>query len=394
MDQGSLILVANPGSASRKYGLYRGESMLAELHFEWDSGRIICTVETKGDRFVEQIGISNLEESIRFVEPMLQRSGVVRPNDVMRGIGLRIVAPSSFFLGNHELIDEVVSRLESLTSVAPLHIGIVLKEFELLKEQFSDVPIYGISDSGFHYSKPDYAWNYGIDLQDSDQYEIKRFGYHGLSVQSALRNLERHNKVANKVVVAHLGSGASVTALYGGKSMDNTMGYSPLEGLIMATRSGTIDYSAVRALQIQKELDNDEMEHYLNNEAGLGGIGGSNDIRVLREKEMAGDHRARLALETYVYSVQKGIAQMVVALGGIDALVFTGTVGERSFVIRERIVSRLGFLDLDIDPRTNSACSSPIGLEVVSSLAKSKPIYIVHSDEAAEIAKQVEDFLN
>ena len=388
-DKTPLILVANPGSASRKYGLYRGDAVIADLHFEWENDKVICTVQTEQDHFVEPVGAHHLDHVISHVESMLLRSGALRHGDKIDGIGLRLVAPSSYFLGNHHLTPSVVEKLRELERVAPLHIGIVLKEFTALEAEFKGVPIYGISDSGFHASKPDYAWNYGISLEDADTYEIKRYGYHGLSVQSAIHHLKRHDKLANKIVLAHLGSGGSVTALHGGKSLDNTMGYSPLEGLVMATRSGSIDYSATRALQISKGLNDEEMEIYLNHESGLKGVGASPDIRELRMREQAGDDRARLALATYVYSVQKGIAQMTAALGGVDALVFTGTVGERSAVIRERIVNRLHYLDFTLDHKTNTACTDPLGLEVVSSLATSKPIYVVHADEAAEIAKQV-----
>lgn len=388
-DKTPLILVANPGSASRKYGLYRGDAVIADLHFEWEGGKVICTVQTEHDHFVEPIGAQHLDEVISHVEAMLLHCGALRDGDKIDGIGLRIVAPSSYFLGDHHLTPSVVEKLCGLERVAPLHISIILKELEALEAEFKGVPVYGISDSAFHATKPDYAWNYGISLEDADAFEIKRYGYHGLSVQSAIHHLKRHDKLANKIVLAHLGSGGSVTALHGGKSLDNTMGYSPLEGLVMATRSGSIDYGAARALQLSKGLDNEQMEAYLNRESGLKGIGGSPDIRDLRIREQSGDDRARLALATYVYSVQKGIAQMTAALGGIDALVFTGTVGERSAVIRERIVNRLHYLDFTLDHRKNTACINPLGLEVVSSLATSKPIYVVHADEAAEIAKQV-----
>jgi len=274
-----LILVANPGSASRKYGLYRGDAAIADLHFEWEEGKVICTVQTEHDVFVEPVGANHLDEVITHVDAMLLRSGALRDGDKIDGIGLRIVAPSSYFLGDHHLTPSVVEKLRELERVAPLHISIILKELAALEAEFKGVPVYGISDSGFHASKPDYAWNYGISLEDADEYEIKRFGYHGLSVQSAIHHLKRHDKLANKIVLAHLGSGASVTALHGGKSLDNTMGYSPLEGLVMATRSGTIDYGAARALQLSKGFDNEEMEVYLNREAGLKGIGGSPDIR-------------------------------------------------------------------------------------------------------------------
>ncbi len=389
----TLILVANPGSASRKYALYRGEQTAAELHFEWVDGKIICTVTTGTEQFETPVGISSLEQVLPHVEAQLVRAGAMEDGDTLSGIGLRIVAPSGFFLSNHHITSHIRDKLQELERVAPLHIGIVLQEYELLQKYFPGVPIYGISDSAFHITKPDYAWNYAIPLADADKYEIKRYGYHGLSVQSALHHLRRNDRLANKIVIAHLGSGGSITALHGGKSLDNTMGYSPLEGLMMATRSGSIDYSAVRALQLHSGMNNEETELYLNERSGLLGIGDSPDIRELLHREDQGDERAHLALSTYAYSVQKGIAQMTAALGGIDALVFTGTVGERSATMRQRIVARLHYLDFILDPHANAACQNPMGLETLSKLTQSKPIYVVHADEAAEIARQTRDML-
>lgn len=388
-----LVLVANPGSASRKYALYSGDRAIADLHFEWVDHKIICTVTSGTEQFEEPTGIHNLDEVLPHVQDMFTRAGAMAEGDVLSGIGLRIVAPSGFFLQNHHLDAHVHSKLLELEQVAPLHIGIVLKEYELLQQYFSGTPVYGISDSAFHITKPEYAWNYAIPLADSDTYEIKRYGYHGLSVQSALHHLRHNDRLANKIVVAHLGSGGSITALHGGKSLDNTMGYSPLEGLMMATRSGSIDYSAVRALQLHSGMDNEEVELYLNQRSGLLGIGDSPDIRELLSREDTGDKRAHLALSTYVYSVQKGIAQMTAALGGVDALVFTGTVGERSATMRQRIVSRLHYLDFILETRTNAACQNPTGLEILNKLTQSKPIYVVHADEAAEIARQTREML-
>lgn len=392
-DAKPLILVANPGSASRKYALYRGEKVAAELHAEWVENKIICTITSGSEQFEEPLGVNHLREVLPHVETMFARAGAMQDKDVLSGIGLRIVAPSGFFLQNHKLDAHVHNKLRELEQVAPLHIGIVLEEYDLLKKHFFNIPIYGISDSAFHITKPEYAWNYAIPLADSDTYEIKRYGYHGLSVQSALHHLRRNDRLANKVVIAHLGSGGSITALHGGKSLDNTMGYSPLEGLMMATRSGSIDYSAVRSLQLQSGMNNEETESYLNTRSGLLGMGNSPDIRELLSREEQGDSRAHLALSTYVYTVQKGIAQMTAALGGIDALVFTGTVGERSATMRQRIVARLHYLDLFLDTHANLACQNPLGLEILSKLTQSKPIYVVHADEAAEIARQTRALL-
>jgi acetate kinase len=239
-------------------------------------------------------------------------------------------------------------------------------------------------------TKPDFAWNYGIRLEDADKHDIKRFGYHGLSLASVIHTLRAYEKLPPRVVVCHLGSGASVTAVYHGKSFDTTMGYSPLEGLVMATRSGSIDPTAVRVLQAELGLSSDAMEEYLNKQSGLLGLSGvSSDIRELVEYESNGHHHASLALQTYVHNVQKAVGQMVAAMGGVDVLVFTGTVGERSFVMRERIVQKLHYLDFLLDGHTNRACEGPSELAVISRLAHSRPIFVVPASEEAEMVRRI-----
>ncbi len=384
-----LILIANPGSASRKYALYAGKQARAELHFEFVYQKLACTLLLGGEQHVVHLDFQDMNKSASHVMQLLKEQKVLDKDEHIAAVGLRIVAPSSFFLTDHVIDHEVIDRLEQILPRAPLHIAATLDELHALRKQFPHTPIIGVSDSAFHSTKPDYAWNYGISLEDADRFEIKRFGYHGLSVSASVQALEAAHKLPPKLVVCHLGSGASVSAVHGGKSLDNTMGYSPLEGVIMSTRSGSIDPTAVRALKDVFRLDDNGVEKYLNNYSGLQGLGGSADIRELLRREADGDNRSRLALQTYVYSVQKAIGQMIAALGGADALVFTGTVGERSAPVRERIVSRLHFADFVIDVAANNECEAPQKLTVISRLAHSKPIYVIPTNEALIIAEQV-----
>lgn len=381
-----LILVANPGSASRKYALYDGRKERASVQFEWLNGEVVYTL-IFGDRLQQlPAKIHDLKAAATRVTEILEEQAVLKPDEHVARIGLRIVAPSSYFMDDRVIDAEVIKHLEALRARAPIHIAATLEELHTLRAHFKRAKIVGVSDSAFHATKPDCAWNYGIPIEDADRFEIKRFGYHGLSLAAVVHTLKKLDKLAPKIVVCHLGSGASVTALYGGKSVDNTMGYSPLEGVVMSTRSGTIDATAVQALKEVFQLDDHHVEAYLNNHSGLLGLGGSSDVRELLTREAHGDHRSELALATFVYSIQKAVGQMVAALDGCDALVFTGGVGERSAPIRERIVARLGFLDFMIDEKVNKACDWPKQLEVVSRLAHSKPIYVIPTQEAAEIA--------
>jgi len=390
-----LTLITNPGSASRKYALYRDDREVASLHFEYREGRIACTGYF-GDRTEPiDIDVHDLSDAAGQVLPILQSHNLIHDSETIDRIGLRIVAPSSYFLQDRVMDEETVSRLRELESRAPLHIGATLREFETLHDVFPHTTIVGVSDSAFHASKPDYAWNYGVRLQDADRFEIKRFGYHGISVASIVRTLHQIDKLPPKVIVAHLGSGASITAVNGGQSLDNTMGYSPLEGLIMATRVGSIDPTASNMLQTQLHLDDEQMEDYLNSHSGLLGLSEvSSAVNELLEHEERGNHNAHLALETYVFTIQKAIGAMAAALGGADMLVFTGAVGERSAITRQRITDRLHYMDFIIDEEANGACVDPREATRISALARSKPIYVVPTNESNEMVRHIQDMLD
>lgn len=385
-----LILVANPGSSSRKYALYESDKLAlrAELHIESSDGQIVATLRTNsGSRQVETT-LSEVHDAPREVRGILIRENILNENEAITAIGLRVVAPGSYFMEDRVISDEVIAKLEETKSLAPIHIFATLEELKILREYFGQTPVVAVSDSAFHRTKPPYAWNYGINIQDADSLEIKRYGYHGISVASAVDELWNRGKLPPKVVVCHLGSGSSVSAIFHGRSIDNTMGFTPLEGVLMATRSGDISPEAVRALQTKLGMDWSEIESYLNQRGGLLGIGGSNDIRDLIEREKNGDHLAHLALTTLVHTIHKAIGSMIATLNGCDLLVFTGTVGERSAILRKRIVAHLEFVDFIIDGNLNDGCTEPDQLTSISQSAKSKPIIVIPTNESVEIAKR------
>jgi acetate kinase len=387
----TLTLIANPGSASRKYGLYRSGKLTAELHFEYHEGRIACTGYLSDRHQPIDVNLHDLGDVAGQVLPILKEFNLIGPDENISRIGLRVVAPSSYFLQDRIMNDETVGKLRELEGRAPLHIGATLREFETLHDVFADAQIVGVSDSAFHATKPDYAWNYGVRLQDADRFEIKRFGYHGISVASIVHELQAIDKLPPKLIVAHLGSGASITAVHGGKSHDTTMGYSPLEGLIMATRVGSIDPTATNMLQTQLHLNDEQMEDYLNSHSGLLGLSEtSSAVNELLEHEAQGDHNVHLALETYIFTIQKAIGAMVAGMGGVDMVVFTGTVGERSIDVRRRILDRLHFLDLKLDDEENDKAADPHEPTRISALTHSKPIYIVPTREADEMIRRID----
>ncbi len=383
-----LILVANPGSSSRKYALYDDANMrlIAELHFESEDDQLVCTYDDGKDARRVDTSIPDISQAATEAEAIFRHEGALKDSETIAAVGLRVVAPSSYFMQDHLINDEVLTKLESIEELAPIHISATLGELKILN-QHMQVPVVGVSDSAFHRTKPTYAWNYGINIHDADQHEIKRFGYHGISVASAIDELWNRGKLPPKVIVCHLGSGSSISAVFHGRSIDNTMGFTPLEGVVMATRSGDISPGAVRALQNKLGMDWPAIETYLNQPAGLKGIGGSNDIRELLEREADGDHLAHLALSTLVHSLHKAIGSMMVALNGCDLLVFTGTVGERSAIMRKRIVAHLEFADFILDGDLNDACTAPEQFTSISQAAKSKPIIVIPTNEGKEIAR-------
>jgi acetate kinase len=256
------------------------------------------------------------------------------------------------------------------------------------------VPIVGVSDSKFHANKPNHSRYYGIDTELAEKYGIERYGFHGISVGSVINKLEDADILLPKTIVCHLGSGSSVTAVLNGKSIDNTMGYSPLEGLMMSTRSGSIDVSAAVVIKEKLDLTDIGLEQYLDKQAGLLGVSGSSDdIRQLVDREKNGDERAKLALDIFVYRIQQAIGQMAAGLDGASCLVFTGTVGERSHVIRKRVLEKLSYLGFEIDDKKNSETYEPEEVAKICS-SPSKPILVISTDEAAEIARRIEKYVS
>ena len=388
------ILVANPGSSSRKYALYSDSlDERATLHIETADDKLIGTLRQDDNSEIVGVNFDKLEDSTRHVEEIFRQHGVLKNDEKIDAIGLRIVAPSEYFMRDHVIDDEVIAKIREIQPYDPIHVSGTLHELEVLRESQQDTPIVLVSDSAFHANKPNYAWNYGINLHDADRFGVKRYGYHGLSVSAAIDELWNRGKLPPRVVVCHLGSGSSVSAVFHGRSIDNTMGYSALEGVIMATRSGNIDYTAAMALKQHLNLDDEQLEHYLDEQGGLLGLAGSNDIRELIEREANGDHYAHLALATLVHSIHKAIGAMIVAMNGADLLVFTGTVGERSAVLRKRIVAHLECLDFILDGTRNDNCLNPTEFTSISQGAVSRPIIVIPTNEGLEIARHVRKML-
>jgi acetate kinase len=388
----SLILVVNPGSASRKYALFQSGIKKASVNFEFVDQKVVAVVEYQGVKNEKSFDDVDLSSVARYILPLLREFNVLSEDERLSAIGIRVVAPNKRFATDEEVTDDIITALEGVQQKAPLHVTTVLAEIKHLEDYFKGIPVIAISDSAFHATKPKWAKHYGIDVDVAEKYDIYRYGYHGISVGSVVRTMEEANILPQKLIVCHLGSGSSLTAVLDGKSIDNTMGYTPLEGLMMASRTGNIDVSAALAVKRELGLSDDQLESYLNKQSGLLGVSGSsNDIRQLLASEERGDERAALALKLFVYRIQQLIGQMAASLGGIDAIVFTATIGERSVPIRSRVMDGLGYLGLNYDVNKNDATFEPLAPTNLA-VDGSKPIWVISTDEAAEIARRAREY--
>ena len=389
----SLILVANPGSASRKYALYEDSRLRATIHFEWVEGSVVCTL--KRDQENQNIGtsLSDLQETTGSVKAILRAANVLEEHEKISAIGLRVVAPGKYFQEDHIVDDDFLKQLNKAVSAAPIHVTATLQEVTTLRSNFPSIPVFGISDSSFHKDKPEKAQYYGLPIDDANKSDIKRFGYHGISLASVVRCVRQEGVLEPRLIICHIGSGVSVTAIRGERALDTTMGYSPLEGVVMSTRSGSIDIAAALKVKELHSIDDPGLDDYLHHKSGLLGLGGSDDVRELLEREKHGDQRAAFALDVYIYAIQKAVGQMAAVIGGADILVFTGTIGERSAPVRERIVDGLEYLYFRIDHQHNNTAFEPSDIVNIAEV-HSQPVLVVGSDEAQEISRRTTDLVS
>ena len=396
MDMEKKYLVVNRGSASEKYAIYTKEKCLGFLHIEKaekDNCDYVSTLYVGDLKEEKCVTKKEFENSLDYALNIFKEKGIIVGESVKEakkeivGIGIRIVAPGKHFQDD-KVIDSVYEKeIKKVIHVAPLHLLPTYEMILLLKKVFKNIPIVGISDSDFHDTIPDKAKYYGISFADTQKYNIQKYGYHGISVESILNKIkDGGEEIPARLIICHIGSGVSVTAVKDGKSVENSMGYTPLEGVMMATRAGDIDSGAVALLVDKLWLNAKRLKGYLNSKCGLFGVSGkSSDVRDLITLEKDGDVQAKLALDMYVYKIQKYIGAYYTVLGGLDTLIFTATVGERSFIMRERICQGLEVLGVKINTEVNNKSE---GVDANISHFDSKVKVIVKkTDEMGQIAR-------
>ncbi len=309
-----------------------------------------------------------------------ERCPIIKDLSEIAGVGHRVVHGGEYFSAPELITTDVIEKIRLCARLAPLHNPPAIRGIEAVSKAFPGVPQVAVFDTAFHHTIPQKAYMYGIAKELYTKHGIRKYGFHGISVQHAVERfaaLTRRPRDASNLVVLHLGSGCSVTAVRGGRSVDTSMGFTPLEGLVMGTRSGDVDPGLLLYLLREGGMSVEALEQRLNRESGLLGLSRSTaDARLLVEAAAAGDARADFALDVFAYRARKYIGAYLAVLGRVDAVVFTGGIGEHQPEIRRRIIDGLEPLGIGADPRRNAGATEgdasigapggPIAVEVIA----------------------------
>ena len=390
------ILVINAGSSSMKYQLidsFSGSRQTTGLVER--IGEALGSVKHAGAEREFEWQTEVADHTAAFAEMARGFALAGTPLDTLdlAAVGHRVVQGGSDFVSATLIDDDVAARIFELSELAPLHNPAHYSAIVAARAAFADVPHVAVFDTSFHQTLPEAAYSYAISPEVAAQYGVRRYGFHGIShqvVSQRAAELLGRPLAELKQIVLHLGNGASACAVDGGRSVDTSMGLTPLEGLVMGTRSGDIDPGALLHL-MRAGLSVDALDRLLNKQSGLLGLAGSNDMRDIRAGVAAGDPAAKLAFDIYVRRLKHYIGAYLALLGGADTIVFTAGVGENHAPMREAVCSGLEWLGIEIDPVRNE--SPDRGARVVSKEASRVAILVVPTDEEAEIARQAAEVI-
>jgi len=384
------VLVMNSGSSSIKYELFDMDttttlaSGLVERIGE-DRGRARHRIGD--DEVTEDDAIPDHDDGFRRVVAALEDAGLA---DDLGAIGHRVVHGGERFSEPTVLDDAAVEGIRAQIPLAPLHNPANVTGIEVARKLRPDLPQVAVFDTAFHRSIPPHAHRYAVPAEWYERHGVRRYGFHGTSHAFVARQAAHHlGRPLEEVdlITLHLGNGASATAISRGRSVDTSMGMSPLEGLVMGTRSGDIDPAVVFHVQREAGLTAEELETTLNKQSGLKGLCGDNDLREIERRAEAGDAEAALALAAYGHRVRKYIGAYLAVLGGADALVFTAGVGENSPEVRARVTDGLEPLGVSIDAERN-AVRAPSEVAAIHDVHSAISVLVVPTDEEREIAEQ------
>lgn len=400
------ILVLNAGSSSLKFRLFRIDALrsLAEPEEILAGGQVERIGKPDAQRTLfrgmpdsapkpHKIGVGSVREAAEeILTELTQPSAHNGPPLAIDTVGHRIVHGGPYLYQPVRIDKRLMAEVQALTELAPLHNPSGLAGIEAVQQSRPQLPNVAVFDTAFHHNLPEVAARYALPADLTARLQLRRYGFHGISYRYVSERLALHlGSMPSRMVICHLGNGASVCALQDGRSIDTSMGFTPLEGLIMGNRSGDVDPGLLLHLLRAGHLSLPQLDDLLNHQSGLQGLSGSSsDVRDLEKAESAGDSAAHLALECFAYRVRKYIGAYAAALGGIDALVFTGGIGEHSASLRARICQNLEFLKLNLD----SDYHPPPSGRDLTALNSQHTVWIVPTDEERQIARETFSCLN
>ena len=381
-----LILVLNCGSSSLKGAVLNSENgdvLLSCLGEKLNLADAYITFKVNGQK--ERVDLSATPNHTGAVGAMLEKLKAMGLESQIGAIGHRVVSGGEEYSESVLIDDSVMAAIEKCIPLAPLHNPANLLGIRAAQDIFKGLPNVAVFDTAFHQTMPEHAYMYAIPRKFYRDLGVRRYGFHGTSyrfVAEEAANVLGADKNNLKLVIAHLGNGASITAVRNGKSMDTSMGLTPLEGLVMGTRSGDVDPSIFSFLADNLKLSTQQITDILNKESGLMGISElSSDCRVIEEESLNGHEGAVLALEMFSYRLAKYVASMAVAAGGLDALVFTGGIGENSDIIREKVLNYCAFLGFSVDKDANTAARFGKAGVITAADSKVKSVVIPTNEE-------------
>ena len=381
-----LILVLNCGSSSLKGAVLNSENgdvLLSCLGEKLNLADAYITFKVNGQK--ERVDLSATPNHTGAVGAMLEKLKAMGLDSQIGAIGHRVVSGGEEYSESVLIDDSVMAAIEKCIPLAPLHNPANLLGIRAAQDIFKGLPNVAVFDTAFHQTMPEHAYMYAIPRKFYRELGLRRYGFHGTSyrfVAEEAANVLGADKNNLKLVIAHLGNGASITAVRNGKSMDTSMGLTPLEGLVMGTRSGDVDPSVFSFLADNLKLSTQQITDILNKESGLMGVSElSSDCRVIEEESLNGHEGAVLALEMFSYRLAKYVASMAVAAGGLDALVFTGGIGENSDIIREKVLNYCEFLGFSVDKEANTAARFGKAGVITAADSKVKSVVIPTNEE-------------
>ena len=393
------ILVLNSGSSSLKYQLIDSDSEevlakgLAErIGVAGGGGKI--KHETAKGKFEVEVEMADHEQAMDHVFELLTDSdrGAVKSVDEIAAVGHRVVHGGEKFVQPTLVDDEIIDEIDKMSVLAPLHNPPNLKGIRACKRLMPNVPQVAVFDTAFHATMPDYAYTYALPYKYYTDYGVRRYGFHGTSHRYVTTRAQRmlqeegFDPASTKIITIHLGNGCSMAAVVGGKVVDTSMGLTPAEGLVMGTRSGDLDPAILLYLARELGASPDDIDDLINKKSGLLGITGiTSDMRDVEDAAEKGDKKANLALSIFCYRIKKYIGAYAAAMGGVDAIVFTGGIGENSNTVRAKVCDKLEFLGLELDLEKNDTLKGPADISKASSRAR---ILLVPTNEERAIARE------